>query len=104
MIHFGATRVKRIIGCLSFIQDVLSQPLVTSNDYLVFEPQRPFVILMKTANLGITLGQHSLYVGHTNILLLSLNDFPSQGWSEGQIEERYIWRYLDAGIFSGAGN
>jgi hypothetical protein len=35
---------------------------------------------MKVANLGITLDQPSLYVGHTNVLLLSDNDFPSQGW------------------------
>jgi hypothetical protein len=54
---------------------------------------------MKAATLGITLGQPSLYVGHTNILLLSGNNFPSQGWSEGHIEERHIWRYLDAGFF-----
>jgi hypothetical protein len=58
---------------------------------------------MKAANLGITLGQPSLYVGHTNILLLSRNDFPSQGWSEGHIVERYISRYSDAIFFSGQG-
>jgi hypothetical protein len=54
---------------------------------------------MKAATLGITLGQPSLYVGHTNILLLSGNNFPSQGWSEGHIEERHIWRYLYARFF-----
>jgi hypothetical protein len=59
---------------------------------------------MKAANLGITLGQPSLYVGHTNVLLLSGNDFPSQGCSEGHIEERHIWRYSDAGFFSDEGN
>jgi hypothetical protein len=56
---------------------------------------------MKAANLGVTLGQPSLYVGHTNILLLSSNDFPFEGWSEGHIEERHIWRYSDAGFFIG---
>jgi hypothetical protein len=56
---------------------------------------------MKAANLGITLGKPSLYMGHTNILLLSGNDFPSQGWSEGHIEERHIWRYSDARFFTG---
>jgi hypothetical protein len=45
---------------------------------------------MKAANLGITLGQPSLYVEQTNLLLLRDNDFPSQGWSEGHIEERHI--------------
>jgi hypothetical protein len=59
---------------------------------------------METANFGITLSQSSLDVGHTNILLLSGNDFPSQGWSEGYIEESYVWMYLDAGFFSGEGN
>jgi hypothetical protein len=38
MIHLGATRVNRIFGCMSFIKDLLSQPLVTWNDYSVFEP------------------------------------------------------------------
>jgi hypothetical protein len=45
---------------------------------------------MKAANFGTTLGQPSLYVGHTNILLLGGNDFPSQGWSEGHVEETYL--------------
>jgi hypothetical protein len=55
---------------------------------------------MEAANLGNTLDQPSLYVGCTNILLLSDNDFPSQGWSEGHIEERHIWRYSDARFFT----
>jgi hypothetical protein len=42
---------------------------------------------MEIATLEITLGQPSLDVGHNNILLLSGNDFPFQGWSEGHIEE-----------------
>jgi hypothetical protein len=46
---------------------------------------------MKAANHGITLRHSSLYVGHTNVLLLSGNDFPSQGWSEGHIVEKHIW-------------
>jgi hypothetical protein len=90
MIHLGATRVNRILGCMSFIKDLLVQPPVTWNDYLIFEPQCPFIIHMEVANLGITLSQPSLDVGHTNILLLSGNDFPSQGCNEGRIEERYI--------------
>jgi hypothetical protein len=54
---------------------------------------------MEIPILGITLGQPSLDVGHTNILLLSGNDFPSQGWSEGHIEERYM---LDSSLVRGA--
>jgi hypothetical protein len=38
MIHFGAARVNRIFGCMSFIKDLLSQPLVTWNDNSIFEP------------------------------------------------------------------
>jgi hypothetical protein len=59
---------------------------------------------MKEPNLRITLGQPSLYVGHTNILLLSDNDFPSQGWGEGHIEERQIWRYSNARFFTDQGH
>jgi hypothetical protein len=59
---------------------------------------------MKAANLGTTLSQPSLYVRHTNILLLSGNDFPSQGCSEGHIVERHIWRYSDAKLFSSQGH
>jgi hypothetical protein len=54
---------------------------------------------MEIPILGITLGQPSLDVGHTNILLLSGNDFPSQGWSEVHIEERYM---LDSSLVRGA--
>jgi hypothetical protein len=59
---------------------------------------------MKIVNNGITLGKPSLDVGYSNILLLSGNDFPSQGWSEGHIEEGYVWGYSDAGFFSDEGN
>jgi hypothetical protein len=38
MIHLSAARVNRILGCLSFITDLLSRPLVTWNDYSVLEP------------------------------------------------------------------
>jgi hypothetical protein len=89
---------------MSFIEYLLSQRLVTWNDYSVIEPYRPFIIYMKAANLGITLSQPSFYVGHTNILLMSGNDFPSQGWSEGHIEERRIWRYSVARFFTGQGH
>jgi hypothetical protein len=79
MVYLGAARVNKIFGCVSFIKDLLSQSLVTWNDYSVIKPLRPFVIHMKAVKLGITLGQPSLYVGHTNILLLSGIDFPSKG-------------------------
>jgi hypothetical protein len=62
MIHFGVAGVNRILGCVCFIKDLLSQPLVTWNDYSAFELKHPFIIHMETANLGITLGQPSLYV------------------------------------------
>jgi hypothetical protein len=51
---------------------------------------------MKAANLGITLGQSFVYVGQINILLLRINNLPSQGWSEGHNDGRHILRYLDA--------
>jgi hypothetical protein len=38
MIHFGAARVDGVLGCVSFIKDLLLQPHVTWNDYSVFEP------------------------------------------------------------------
>jgi hypothetical protein len=38
MIHLGAARVNRILGCVRFNKDLLSQPLVMWNDYSVFEP------------------------------------------------------------------
>jgi hypothetical protein len=56
---------------------------------------------METTNLGIILGQPALDVGNTNILLLSGNDFHSQGRDEGHIVECYVWRYSDVGFFSG---
>jgi hypothetical protein len=37
MIHFGATRVNRIFGCMSFIKYLLSQHLVTWNNYSIIE-------------------------------------------------------------------
>jgi hypothetical protein len=104
MIHFGAARVTRIFGCMSFIKDLLSQCLVMWNDYSIIEPYCPFIIHMKVANLWITLDQPSLYVRHTNILLLRGNDFPSQGWSDSHIEEGHIWRYSDDRFFFGQGH
>jgi hypothetical protein len=38
MIHLGAVRMNRILGCLSYIKYLLSQHLVTWNDYSVIEP------------------------------------------------------------------
>jgi hypothetical protein len=71
MVHLGAAKVNRVLGRVSFIKYLLLQSLATRNDYLVIEQQRPFVIDMKAVNLGITLSQPSLYVGHNNILLLT---------------------------------
>jgi hypothetical protein len=38
MVHLGAARVNKILGCVSFIKDLLSQCLVTWNDYSIIEP------------------------------------------------------------------
>jgi hypothetical protein len=38
MVHLCPARVNRILGCVSFIKDLLSQRLVTWNDYSIIEP------------------------------------------------------------------